>query len=68
MALEQLTRSRGGASISVVQSTIQSMETPPKVNPFTQSSSSVEAIDALTSMTGKLHRTYLITTAPCLYY
>ena len=52
MALEQLTRSRGGASISVVQSTIQSMETPPKVNPFTQSSSSVEATDPLTSTTG----------------
>ena len=48
MALEQLTRSRGGASISVVQST----ETPPKANPPTQSSSSVEAIDPLTSMTG----------------
>ena len=46
-----LTRSRGEASIPVVQSTIQSMETPLEANPLAQSSSSAEATDALTNMT-----------------
>ena len=49
MASRRLTRSRGEASIPVVQSTVQSMETPPKANPLAQSSSSAEA---LTSTTG----------------
>ena len=48
----RLTRSRGDASIPVVQSTIQSSETPLEANPPAQSSSSAEATDALTSMTG----------------
>ena len=56
MAPGRLTRSRGEASIPVVQSTIQSTvqstETPIKVNLPTQSSSSAEATDALTSTTG----------------
>lgn len=39
----QLTRSQGEASISVVQSMVQSTETPPEANPPTQSSSSAEA-------------------------
>ena len=50
----RLTRSRGEASISVVQSTVQSTETPLEANPPTQSSSSAEAqtTGALTSTTG----------------
>ena len=52
MAPGQLTRSRDEASIPMVQSTIQSTETPPEVNPLAQSSSSAEATDALTSTTG----------------
>ena len=48
MAPGRLTRSRGEASILVVQST----GTPPEANPPAQSSSSAEATDALTSMTG----------------
>ena len=54
MAPERLTRSRGEASILVVQSTIQSMETPFEANPPAQSSSSTEAqtTGALTSTTG----------------
>ena len=52
MAPGRLTRSRGEASIPVVQSTVQSTETPLEANPPVQSSSSVEAIDALTSTTG----------------
>ena len=54
MAPERLTRSRGEASILVVQSTIQSMETPLEANPPAQSSSSTEAqtTGALTSTTG----------------
>ena len=52
MAPGRLTRSRGEASIPVVQSTVQSTETPIEVNLPTQSSYSVEAIDALTSTTG----------------
>ena len=52
MTLGQLTRSRGKTSILVVQSTVQSTETPPEVNPFAHSSSSAEATDALTSMIG----------------
>ena len=54
MAPERLTRSRGEASIPVVRSTIQSMETPPEANPPAQSSSSTEAqtTDTLTSTTG----------------
>ena len=52
MAPGQLTRLRGETSISVVQSTVQSTETPVEVNLPTQSSSSAEATDALTSMTG----------------
>ena len=47
MAPGRLTRSRGEASIPVVQST----ETPLEANPPVQSSSSVEATDALTSTT-----------------
>ena len=43
MAPGRLTCSRGEATILVVQSTIQSMETPPEANPPVQSSSSVEA-------------------------
>ena len=52
MALGRLTRSRGEASIPVVQSTVQSTETPLEANPLAQSSSSVEATDALTNTTG----------------
>ena len=52
MAPGRLTRSRGEASIPVVQSTVQSTETPVEVNLPAQSSSSVEATDALTSTTG----------------
>ena len=52
MAPGRLTRSRGEASIPVVQSTVQSMETPPEVNPLAQSSSSAEATDPLTNTTG----------------
>ena len=50
MALGQLIRSRGEASIPVVQST----EIPPEANSSTQSSSSAEAqiTGALTSTTG----------------
>ena len=53
MAPGQLTRSRGEASIPVVQSTVQSTETPPEANPPAQSSSStkVQTTDALTSTT-----------------
>ena len=53
MALGRLTRSRGEAFILVVQSTVQSMETPPKASLPAQSSSSAEAqtIGALTSTT-----------------
>ena len=47
----RLTHSRGEASIPVIQSTVQSTETPVEVNLPTQSSSSAEAIDALTSTT-----------------
>ena len=52
MAPGRLTRSRGEASIPVVQSTVQSTETPLEANPPVQSSSSAEATDALTSTTG----------------
>ena len=52
MAPGRLTRSRGEASIPMVQSTVQSTKTPPEVNPLAQSSSSAEATDALTSTTG----------------
>ena len=52
MAPGRLTRSRGEASIPVVQSTVQSTETPLEANPPAQSSSSVEANDPLTSTTG----------------
>ena len=48
----RLTRSRGETSIPVVQSTVQSTETPLEANPPAQSSSSAEATDALTSTTG----------------
>ena len=51
MASGRLTRSRGEASITVIQSTVQSTETPLEANPPVQSSSSVEATDALTSTT-----------------
>ena len=52
MAPGRLTRLRGEASIPVVQSTVQSTETPPEANPPAQSSFSVEATDILTSTTG----------------
>ena len=54
MAPGQLTRSRGEASIPVVQSTIQSTETTPEANPSAQSSSSAKAqtTNAFTSTTG----------------
>ena len=54
MAPRRLTRSRGETSIPMVQSTVQSTETPPQANPPTQSSSSAEAktTGTLTSMTG----------------
>ena len=48
MAPERLTHSRGEASIPVIQST----ETHVEVNLPTQSSSSAEATDTLTSTTG----------------
>ena len=53
MAPGQFTRSRGEASIPVVKSTIQSMETPNEANPPAQSFSSAEAqtTSTLTSMT-----------------
>ena len=51
MAPGRLTSSRGEASILVVQSTVQSTETPLEANPPVQSSSA-EATDALTSTTG----------------
>ena len=51
MAPGRLTRSRGETSIPVVQSMVQSTETPPEVNPLAQSSSSAKATDALTSTT-----------------
>ena len=49
MALGQLTCSRGEASIPMVQSIVQSTETPPKANPPSQSSSSVETLTSTTS-------------------
>ena len=54
MEPRRLMRSRGEASIPVVQSTIQSMKTPLEANPPAQSSSSTEAqaTSTLTSMTG----------------
>ena len=54
MAPGRLTRSRGEASIPVIQSTVQSTETPPEADPPIQSSSSAEAqtTGALTSTTG----------------
>ncbi|XP_065622080.1 uncharacterized protein LOC136064359 [Quercus suber] len=52
----RLTRSRGEASIPVVQSMVQSTETLPEANPPAQSSSSAEATDALTSTTGSTSR------------
>ena len=52
MAPGRLTCSRGEASIPMVQSTVQSMETLDEVNLPAQSSSSAEATDALTSTTG----------------
>ena len=52
MAPGRLTRSRGEASIPVVQSMIQFTETPVEVNLPTQSSSNAETTDALTSTTG----------------
>ena len=52
MAPGRLTRSQGEASIPVVQSTVQSTETPLEANPPVQSSSSAEATDALTSTIG----------------
>ena len=51
MAPRRLTRSRGETSIPMVQSTVQSTETPIEVNLPAQSSSSAEATDALTSTT-----------------
>ena len=51
MAPGRLTRSRGEASIPVVQSTVQSTKTPLEANPPAQSSSNAEATDALTSTT-----------------
>ena len=48
MAPGRLTRSRGKASIPVIQST----ETTLEANPPAQSSSSAEATDALSSTTG----------------
>ena len=53
MAPGRLTRSRGEESIiPMVQSMVQSMETPVEVNLPAQSSSNAEATDALTSITG----------------
>ena len=51
MAPRRLTRSRGETSIPVVQSTVQSTETPVEVKLPAQSSSSAEATNALTSTT-----------------
>ena len=51
MAPGRLTCLWGEASIPMVQSTVQSTETPVEVNLPTQSSSSAEAIDTLTSIT-----------------
>ena len=62
MAPGRLTCSRGEASIPVVRSRVQSMETPPEANPPAQSSSSAEAqtTGTLTSMTGNyIEYTYL---------
>ncbi|XP_075645578.1 uncharacterized protein LOC142616658 [Castanea sativa] len=58
MAPGRLTRSRGEASIPVIQSTVQSTEKPPKADPPIQSSSSAEAqtTGALTSTTGSASR------------
>ncbi|KAK9997392.1 hypothetical protein SO802_022078 [Lithocarpus litseifolius] len=56
MAPGRLTCSRGEASIPVVQSAVQSTETPPEANPPAQSSSSADATDALTSTTGSTSR------------
>ena len=52
MAPGRLTCSRGEASIPVIQYTVQSTETPVEVNLPAQSSSSAEATNALTSITG----------------
>ena len=54
MAPRRLTRSRGEASIPMIRSMVQSMETPPESNPIAQSSSSakVQATGALISTTG----------------
>ena len=54
MAPGRLTHSFGEASIPVVQSTVQSTETPSEVNPPAQSSSSAKAqtTGTLTSTTG----------------
>ena len=54
MAPGRLTCSRGEASIPVVQSTVQSTETPLEANPPAQSSSSAETqtTGILTSMIG----------------
>ena len=54
MAPGRLTRSQGETSIPMVQSTVQSMKTPPETNPPAQSSSSVkaQATDTLTSTSG----------------
>ncbi|XP_075675135.1 uncharacterized protein LOC142644395 [Castanea sativa] len=58
MAPGRLTCSRGEASIPVVQSTVQSTETPPEADPPIQSSSSaeVQTTGALTSTTGSASR------------
>ncbi|XP_050242128.1 uncharacterized protein LOC126691092 [Quercus robur] len=56
MAPGRLTCSRCEASIPVVQSTVQSTETPLEANPLVQSSSNAEATDALTSTTGSTSR------------
>ena len=52
MTLERLTHWQSEASIPMVQSTIQSTEIPPEVNPLAQSSSSAEATNALINTTG----------------
>ena len=52
MAPGRLTRSRGEASIPMVQSMVQSTETPVEVNLPAQSSSNAKATDALTSTIG----------------
>ncbi|KAL0009741.1 hypothetical protein SO802_004849 [Lithocarpus litseifolius] len=56
MAPGRLTRSRGEASIPVVQFAVQSTETSPEANPPAQSSSSADATNALTSTTGSTSR------------